>query len=721
MVAAPAVRDLLWKAGVVGGLVTASLQTGLGFEPLGGAVSLGPRQVAVSRPVAVTAPISTRADAWRGLLPVEDPVTPVAVPSAVVGSPTSPLAALPAPVAVETASPSVAAYPTGGVSGWMLPAGLVVWAVIAFALCGLYLVQRARAMRRIGPRRQVSDVALLDMLDGLRRAGRVRRIVRLTAAEGLASPVALGRDEIALPEAALTDLDREQQRSMLAHELAHLERRDPTWLALGCLIERAFFLQPLNRLARVRIQEAAEYLCDDWAVHRTGSGVSLATCLVKVAEWVDTTPQPIPLAGMAERRSQLVTRIHRLIEGRAMSTSPRSFWFLAGAVALVGVTAVAAPGFTTGGTDLVAQGTGQAPTVSEPDSGTSWYGKLRWEVARARRLAHIDARRAQFTAHRAMLEARAHLAAAPMPPMAPLPPSAPAAPIISADLSRSLSHLGQVDWGFSGGKQGERQRDTSNIAVPALIAALKDQDVEVRRAAAQSLANLEDIRAVPALIDATRDTDAEVRASAIRGLGELGDKRATPSLIVALKDPVKDVKESALNALHEMPGEVPDEAILAALNDADSEIRQAAMSLARARISSGDDDEHRVVDPRYVTAFSRLLTDTDADVRSEAASALGEAGLKEAPAALLAAAKDKNADVRQNVACALGRIHDPKAVATLKEMLQDANSDVREQAVDALSDIRDRAALEALVSALKSTDPVVRRQAAQALGQRDQD
>ena len=36
----PAVRDLLWKAALVGGFATATLQVGLGFEPLGGAVSL---------------------------------------------------------------------------------------------------------------------------------------------------------------------------------------------------------------------------------------------------------------------------------------------------------------------------------------------------------------------------------------------------------------------------------------------------------------------------------------------------------------------------------------------------------------------------------------------------------------------------------------------------------------------------------------------------------
>ena len=148
----------------------------------------------------------------------------------------------------------------------------------------------------------------------------------------------------------LTDLDVEQQQSMLAHELAHLARFDPIWLTLTCLIEQLLFFQPLNRLARRRMQDAAEYLCDDWAVRRTGSGLSLAKCLVKVAEWVDTSPRVVPVSGMAEHRSQLVARIHRLIENRAMKTPLRYRWLLPLAGLILLATAALAPGFTTGPT-----------------------------------------------------------------------------------------------------------------------------------------------------------------------------------------------------------------------------------------------------------------------------------------------------------------------------------------------------------------------------------
>ena len=97
---------------------------------------------------------------------------------------------------------------------------------------------------------------------------------------------------------------------MLAHELAHLVRRDPQWLVLACLVERAFFFQPLNRLASRGIMESAEYLADDWAAHRSGH-VPLARCLVKVAEWIQASPLGVPMAGMAEERSHLSARVAR--------------------------------------------------------------------------------------------------------------------------------------------------------------------------------------------------------------------------------------------------------------------------------------------------------------------------------------------------------------------------------------------------------------------------
>jgi len=595
------------------------------------------------------------------------------------------------------------------------PFALVAWAVSAGLLLILYGANRLRLFYRLGSRRPIDDPRLALVLNRLRVDAGIRRSVSLTAAPGLSSPVALGSSEIALPEAALTELGPDAQESMLAHELAHLARRDPQWLTLGCIIERIFFFQPLNRLARLRIQEAAEFVCDDWAARRTGSGLVLAKCLVKVAEWIDTSPQPVPLSAMAERRSQLVSRIHRLIENHAMRPQPRRFWLIPAAVALVLITAFSVPGISAVPTDVQQEEDSKA-LVSDTGERSMQFSLNKM---------HIHTREIE---RRAMRQVKAALARTPIEPM----PHVEVNPMVMPKLK---GIKGGVEFG------GKHAGDTTNTAVPALIAALKDTDVKVRRAAASSLGNLEDPRSVPALIEALRDTDAEVRACAAEALGNMEDPRAIPGLTAAIKDSSPEVRRRAISAISNMEGgNKPVDAFIAALSDSNAEVREAAVEaisevqdkravrpLIKLLSDPSADVRHQTAhalgnleDPAAAEPLAAALRDSDADVRSAAAQSLSQLGLTTAPAALIEATKDKNPDVRQNAIQALGQIRDPKSVPTLRVALNDSNADVRDAAIDALSEVRDSSALEALVAALKSTDPNVRRQAAEALGQRDE-
>src|SRR5438093_8995895 len=322
----PAASDLLWKVALLASLMTGTIQS----------------RLELSTPASVALPVAT--------LPQAALLNQPAAPASDAGNPGVRRAVR------DAAGASVSRAPS-------LPLVVVlVWGAIALGWCLHYVARRLILFGRLADRRAVTDGPLAATLAELQRTAGYRRRVHLTMARTIPSPVALGPSGICVPELALSDLGAEQQPSLLAHELAHLARRDSLWLAGASLMERCFFFQPLNRLARRELETTAEYLSDEWATRKTGSAVALAKCLATVAEWIQASPLGVPVAGLAERRSLLVSRISRLLEGR-LSASPasRRGW---AAVATVGValTIAAAPRVSPG------HGPGVNPPQTAPDT-----------------------------------------------------------------------------------------------------------------------------------------------------------------------------------------------------------------------------------------------------------------------------------------------------------------------------------------------------------------
>jgi Zn-dependent protease with chaperone function len=210
------------------------------------------------------------------------------------------------------------------------------WLVLASFMTAWFFIARARFLRAIGPRRDASHTLAGNALRYLQRESRFPGAVRLTVSDCLTSPVALGTDEICLPARALSELDPIRMESILAHELAHLVRCDPSWLTTARVIEAIFFFQPLNVLARRRMQESAEFASDAWASTRVSRPLDLAPCLARVADWTIAAPR-LPVPAMAERRGAvLVRRVERLTTGRVVpEASPGRALRLSAVVALV--------------------------------------------------------------------------------------------------------------------------------------------------------------------------------------------------------------------------------------------------------------------------------------------------------------------------------------------------------------------------------------------------
>lgn len=655
----PAASELLWKSAMVGAIVTASAQLWLDVRPAGTVVlqreARGERREAVQ----------TR-DGGSGKPEAQSVSAQLAA-----GKQTSD----PASANHATAQGETAAPPAPSITMTKSSAAVVVWGLIALALGMTYVGRRLILVGRLGDRRDVEDSQLLDALTNLASDAGVKRTPRLTSTSRISSPVALGLDEICVPETALTELDLEQQRSLLAHELAHLARRDPVWLVAGSLIERVFWYQPLNRIANRQIAMSAEYLCDDWAVHRTGSGAPLARCLAQVAEWIQASPLGVPVAGMAEERSLLVSRVARLVEGARPTRRSRRGLALAAAAVLV-ATILVAPGVS-----------GKAGSVLLADETRNGVSNIK---------------------------------------------------SVASNTSPEASSPSSIFATFKSQVATVKDTNADTGVVNALIARLDDESAEVRKAAAQSLGKLKDSRAIPGLIGALKDRDARVRAAAAESLAEFEDARAIAPLADLLDDQSTEVRQSALEALSHFEDNLPSAPIVRLLGDPDADVRQNAAHLAgklhdrsvtgalaklvgdpsadvrRAAIESIGD----LGDPASAVALVPALSDADANVREQALDAIENLKAPIAEATLVALMRDRDPDVRQKAAHIAGDRSLIGAVPTLRRMLEDPNPDVRESAVEALGNIPDGAAYDALRTALISKDPKVRRAAAEALGER---
>ena len=121
---------------------------------------------------------------------------------------------------------------------------------------------------------------------------------------------------------------------MLAHEIAHLVRRDPAWLLAAATLESLFFFQPLTRMARMKWQEHAEYLCDELAARQQGSGLPLARALARVAEWRVAQAELLAPA-LAEEPRTLLGRVRALLGGG--SKAPRASWTARAALTMLPV------------------------------------------------------------------------------------------------------------------------------------------------------------------------------------------------------------------------------------------------------------------------------------------------------------------------------------------------------------------------------------------------
>jgi beta-lactamase regulating signal transducer with metallopeptidase domain/membrane-associated protease RseP (regulator of RpoE activity) len=190
-----------------------------------------------------------------------------------------------------------------------LPAVALVWFAGVLALTarlagGWILVERIRRTGHpVG--RQVAEI-----LAGVSRRLGERRAVRALESTLVEVPTAIGwlRPVILLPASALAGLSAAELEAILAHEIAHVRRRDYLVNLLQTVAETVLFYHPAVWWLSGRIRAEREHCADDLAVAACGDRVLYARALAGL-----DAMKPAAGLGIGATGGSLVGRVRRIL------------------------------------------------------------------------------------------------------------------------------------------------------------------------------------------------------------------------------------------------------------------------------------------------------------------------------------------------------------------------------------------------------------------------
>jgi HEAT repeat protein len=251
-------------------------------------------------------------------------------------------------------------------------------------------------------------------------------------------------------------------------------------------------------------------------------------------------------------------------------------------------------------------------------------------------------------------------------------------------------------------------------------------DARRRRAVIQELLDLEEDNVEfdfdAAFLEGLKDEDAEVRLNSVRGLWEHEAPDAVAPFVRLLKeDPVPAVRAEAALALgrfvilseagrlRERHSRVVEQALRDVVSDSDEidEVRARALEAigprddawVRQAISEAYESGvrrmkvaavhamGRSAEPRWLPLLLRELANEEAEVRYEAAAALGSLGDETAVSHVVRALNDTDEEVRGASIAALGEIGGGEAREALLNLSRKGSPAEKEAALEALAEI----------------------------------
>ncbi len=233
---------------------------------------------------------------------------------------------------------------SAGITGNGKAALAIAWLVVAAVILGWTLARALRFRRWLKRTLAPAPPELRHEVVELGHRLDLARMPKAHTTSARVSPMvywAGGKARLVIPTFLLASLDRRELRAVLAHELAHVRRRDHMVRWVEWLACSAFWWNPVAWWARRELRAAEEASCDALgATAAESTPRAYATSLLRVVELLSRPPTPPTPAfasgvGGGRNRKSLERRFRMLISGRSTVQTPR--W-----VHLVGLAAAAA-------------------------------------------------------------------------------------------------------------------------------------------------------------------------------------------------------------------------------------------------------------------------------------------------------------------------------------------------------------------------------------------
>jgi beta-lactamase regulating signal transducer with metallopeptidase domain len=188
----------------------------------------------------------------------------------------------------------------------------------------------------------VTDESLLALLRQLREELGYRGRVQVRESDRLSAPATVGwRTPLILLPKDWRGWSGAERRAVLAHELAHIVRRDFAGLVVAQISSALHFYHPLMHwlLARLRLEQ--ELVADAMAARVAGGRTAYLTVLATMALRMDEQPMGWPARSFLPTRGTFLRRIEMLRDSRETTGRVRGMLATAALAAVVVIGVVA--------------------------------------------------------------------------------------------------------------------------------------------------------------------------------------------------------------------------------------------------------------------------------------------------------------------------------------------------------------------------------------------